>query len=84
MIKEYNNLNKDEERNNKNINNDKNIIPTEQEDAYIPLKTEYNFNINYKINTSEFPKENKERKKEKLNIMKKNNNNNYLNIIFIY
>ena len=71
-----NNLNKDEERNNKNINNDKNIIPTEQEDAYIPLKTEYNFNINYKINTSEFPKENKERKKEKLNIMKKNNNNN--------
>ena len=70
-----NNLNKGEEKN-KNINNIKNITPSELENVYIPLKTEYNNNINYKFNTFEVSKEKKGRIKEKLNLVKKNNNNN--------
>ena len=68
-----NKLNKDEE-NNKNLNYNKNVIPTEQEEIYMPLKTEYN-NINYKLNTLENMKDRKENKNEKLNIIRKINNN---------
>ena len=56
-----NNLNKENEGS-KNHDYDKNILPTEQEELYMPLKTEYN---NYKqFNIFENDKERKNSKKE--------------------
>ena len=69
-----NNLKKDEGAY-KNFN--KNVISTEQENIYMPLKTEYN-NINLRFNTLENVKDINENKNEKLNLTKKINNNDLI------
>ena len=60
------NQNDEEKRNYK-----KNIIPTEQEEVYIPLKTEYN-NLNLKFNTLDDIKDNKQNKEKQKDKIKKN------------
>ena len=65
---------KKEEDDNKNLNYNKNVVPTEQENIYMPLNTEYNI-LNLRFNTLENVKDNKENKNEKLNLTKKIDNN---------
>ena len=60
------NKNDEEKRNYK-----KNIIPTEQEEVYMPLKTEYN-NLNLKFNTLDDIKVNKQNKENQKDRIKKN------------
>ena len=65
---------KKEEDDNKNSNYNKNVVPTEQENVYMPLNTEYNI-LNLRFNTLENVKDIKENKNEKLNLTKKIDNN---------
>ena len=68
--KKENKENKENKEKEKILN--KNIILTEQEEIYIPLKTEYT-NSNYRLPTNENIKEEKNEKKN-INISKKNSN----------
>ena len=65
-----NNLNQNDE-DEKKRNYKKNIIPTEQEEIYMPLKTEYN-NLNVKFNTVDDIKDNKQNKEKQKDRIKKN------------